>query len=104
MDSDEQIKAVNDRLDRFEKVVTGKLDVLTDAMIKLARTEEKIVAMENDRSNTTSRINRLSEKIDQLSRDVDENSRTSKNINKVTWALIVGFIGLGFGLIKTLIA
>lgn len=103
MDQDEQIKAVNDRLDRFENVVTSKLDILTEAMIKLARTEEKIVAMDNDRAITNTRLNRLSEKLDILSNEVADNSRTTSTINKFTWALIVGFIGLIFGITNTLI-
>ena len=67
-------------------------------MISLARTEEKIMAMEVERSNVIERLNRHSEKIDSINDKVNENSRITSNIGKVTWvvsgSLIAGFMKL----------
>lgn len=101
MDQDD-LKVLAERFDRFERTMTSKLDTLTDAMIKLARTEEKMVAMENDRANMANRVNRMSEKIDKLTEQVNDNNRTTQLVNKVVWAIVLGFIGLTFTLFKTL--
>jgi len=73
--------------ERFDRLET-KIDKLSDAMISLARTEEKIIAMETDRSNLIERLNRHSEKIDDLNDEVKENTRITSNITKVTWVIV----------------
>ena len=84
---------ITDRLDRLEQ----KIDKLADAMVALARTEEKIFALEADRKNMTERVNRHSEKLDLLSDEVKENTRVTKNITKLTWLVVAG---LAAGFIK----
>lgn len=97
MTGDQQINVIpaeiiGERFDRIEK----KIDKLSDAMISLARTEEKIMAMEVERSNVIERLNRHSEKIDSISDKVNDNTRVISNITKVTWivagSLIAGFL------------
>jgi len=87
---------ITDRLDRLEQ----KIDKLADAMVALARTEEKIFALEADRKNLTERVNRHSAKIDELNDEVKENSRITANIVKITWiviaALVAAFIKMFF--------
>ena len=87
---------ISDRLDRLEQ----KIDKLADAMVALARTEEKIFALEADRKNLTERVNRHSAKIDELNDEVKENSRITANIVKITWiviaALVAAFIKMFF--------
>ena len=78
---------------RFDRV-ENKIDKLSDAMVSLARTEEKIMAMETDRSNTIERLNRHYEKIDELNDIVKENSRITANIVRITW-IIVGTLVAG---------
>lgn len=89
-------EAINERFDRIEK----KIDKLSDAMVSLARTEEKIMAMEADRANLLERVNRHSEKLDQLNDEVKENSRVTSNITKITWvvvtALLTGLVKITF--------
>lgn len=85
------LENITDRLDRLEQ----KIDKLADAMIALARTEEKIFALEADRKNMLERLNRHSEKIDQLNDEVKENSRVTANIVKLTW-IIVGALAVAF--------
>ena len=48
----------NQRLERIEE----KLDQLTDAMISLARAEEKLAAMQRNQENNHERVNKLSAK------------------------------------------
>lgn len=87
-------EAVNERFDRLEK----KIDKLSDAMVSLARTEEKLIQMEIDRANTIDRLNRHSEKIDQLNDEVKENSRITQNITRITWIVVTVIVGI---LVKT---
>ena len=84
-------EAIGERFDRIEK----KIDKLSDAMVSLARTEEKIMAMEAERANVIERLNRHSEKIDSLNDKVNDNTRVIANITKVTW-IVAGSIIAGF--------
>ncbi len=81
------------RLDRIEE----KIDKLADAMIALARAEEKLIAIEKNNHSNMERMNRFSMKLDDIEKKVDDNARTVLIINKI--ALIVG-TGLVGGLIK----
>lgn len=79
----------NSRLDRIEE----KIDKLSDAMISLARTEEKILSMEQNNRNHFERMNRFSEKLDRVEKKVDENAHTVTIINKIAFATAVAVIG-----------
>ena len=80
---------VDDRLIRIE----DKVDKLSEAMISLARTEEKLGALQQDHSTQHERLNRFSEKLDDIERTVNDNSRTVQFINKLFWVLIVAIVG-----------
>ena len=77
------------RLDNIEK----KIDKLSDAMISLARTEEKILSMEQNNRNHYERMNRFSEKLDNIERKVNENAHTVDIINKIAWVATATLIG-----------
>ena len=77
------------RLDRIEE----KIDKLADAMISLARAEEKIVSLAELQSNQTERLNRLSQKIDEIAAQTADNTRTVQLINKLFWVVIVAAAG-----------
>lgn len=79
----------NTRLDRIEE----KLDKLTDAMVSMARAEEKISSLQDDHDKMYQRMNRFSEKLDVIEKKVDENSRTVNLINKVVYAAVVAAVG-----------
>jgi len=79
----------NNRLDRIEE----KLDKLTDAMVSMARAEEKISGLQDDHDKMYQRMNRFSEKLDVIEKKVDENSRTVNLINKVVYAAVVAAVG-----------
>ena len=57
------------RLDRIEE----KLDSLTEAMVALARAEEKIAGIKEDQLMMYERVNRLSAKLDDVEKVVQAN-------------------------------
>lgn len=81
---------INNRFDRIET----KLDKLSEAMVSLARTEEKIMSMETDRSNQIQRMNRFSEKLDTIEKKCDDNARTVATINKLFWLVASAVIAI----------
>jgi len=76
------------RLDRIEE----KIDKLADAMISLARAEEKILSLQGDHENMRERLNKLSVKLDEIQKSVDDNARTVSLINKVVYAAMVAAV------------
>ena len=81
------------RLDRIEV----KIDKLAEAMISLARTEEKILSMEKENQNHYNRMNRFSQKLDIIEDKVNENAHTVSIINRISFIGVAAIIG---GLIK----
>jgi predicted nucleic acid-binding Zn-ribbon protein len=77
------------RLDRIEE----KIDKLADAMISLARAEEKILSLQGDHENMRERLNKLSVKLDEIQKSVDDNAHTVSLINKVVYAAMVAAVG-----------
>lgn len=78
-----------DRLDRIE----AKLDQLTEVMIALARQEETMRGLKTDHDKAFERMNRLSQKLDEIERKVDDNAHTVGIINKLFWVAIVAVSG-----------
>ena len=77
------------RLDRIE----AKIDKLADAMIKIARAEEKLLNMEQKYSASYDRMNKFSSKLDDLEKIVTENSATVNTINKLFWVALIAMAG-----------
>jgi tetrahydromethanopterin S-methyltransferase subunit G len=73
------------RLDRIEE----KIDKMTDAMISLARAEEKLIAIEQNNHANFERLNRFSAKLDDIEKKVDDNARTVQVINRLFWIVAV---------------
>ncbi len=78
------------RLDRIEE----KIDKLSDAMISLARAEEKLIAIEKNNHANFDRMNRFSQKLDSIEDKVHDNARTIGVITKSFW-LVVGAVAVG---------
>lgn len=78
--ADTQVK----RLDRIEE----KIDKLSDAMISLARAEEKLIAIEKNNLANFDRMNRFSLKLDVIEDKVNENAHTVNIITKLFWIAI----------------
>ena len=73
--------------------IEEKLDRLTEAMISMARAEEKINSLQKENAKTYDRLNKLSQKLDDIQYRVDENARTVTLINKLFWVVIVAAAG-----------
>lgn len=88
------------RLDRIE----NKIDSLSEAMISLARAEERLIAIETTNNQQYERVNRLSTKIDavekdtateigRISKEVHEAKMTTNAVNKLFWAIFMAVLG-----------
>jgi len=77
------------RLDRIE----GKLDQLTEAMVAMARAEERIANLQDDHNEMRERMNRFSRKLDDIEAVCNENHRTITIINKLFWVVTVAVVG-----------
>ena len=76
--ADETTKA---RLERIE----DKMDKMADALISLARFEEKMEAYNKYRDDSWQRMNKFREKLDIIEKKCDENANTVGVINKLFW-------------------
>mgnify|MGYP001303644104 CR=1 FL=1 len=76
------------RLDRIEE----KLDNLAEAVIALARAEEKIQTLTSFSKQQSEQIQNLINRIDTVETMVTQNSSTVTLINKVFWVIVVGLI------------
>ena len=76
------------RLDRIEE----KLDSMAEAIIALARAEEKIHTLTSFSKQQSEQIQNLINRIDKVENMVTQNSSTVTLINKVFWVVVVGLI------------
>jgi ABC-type transporter Mla subunit MlaD len=67
------------RLDRIEQ----KIDKLSDAMVSIARAEERIVAIEADRQDYWNRLNSHSEKLDILDARINNAHSNAQTAEKL---------------------
>jgi len=86
MDKDLESHIVGEthRLDRIE----AKIDKLSETVISLARAEEKLISLENDKKFLMERMVKNEEKIDIVEKKVDETSVTIRVINRLFWIVI----------------
>ena len=80
------------RFDRLE----DKIDKLAEALVALARVEEKMIALDRNNMNQFERMNRFSKKLDEIEKKVDDNAHTVAIINKVVYligaAIVAGLV------------
>jgi tetrahydromethanopterin S-methyltransferase subunit G len=80
------------RFDRLE----SKIDKLAEALVALARVEEKMIALDRNNMNQFERMNRFSQKLDEIEKKVDDNAHTVAIINKVVYligaAIVAGLV------------
>jgi len=79
----------DDRLVRIEQ----KVDKLSEALVAMARAEEKLIGLKEDHDRAFERLNRFSAKLDEIEKKVDDNVRTVQTINKLFWIAIVAISG-----------
>ena len=72
------------RLDRIEE----KIDRMSEAIIALARAEEKIEALTRSLSGSNIAIANLAQRIDDVEGIVQANTSTVNIINKIFWIII----------------
>jgi vacuolar-type H+-ATPase subunit E/Vma4 len=92
----QHIAVENSRLDRIEE----KIDRLAETVISLARAEEKLIALENDKKFLMTRMMKNEERIDLVEKKVDETTVTVAVINRLFWIAIsvtsAAFVGQYF--------
>jgi len=76
------------RLDRIEE----KLDQMTQAIIALARAEEKISTLAEFNKQQSEQIQSLINRIDRVEQLVNSNASTVNVINRIFWVILVGLI------------
>ena len=81
------------RLGRIE----AKIDKLAEAIISLARAEEKIMQLEEDKKFLMGKMVRLEERMEKTERVLDENSMTISAINRIFWIALSGTIATLIG-------
>lgn len=87
----EQNRIQDERLARIE----GKIDKLSDAMINLARAEEKLINIEKNNQQALLRMNKHSERMDELESIINEQAKTVKlmqYILSIASTLLVGAV------------
>ena len=72
------------RLDRIE----GKIDKLAETIVSLARAEEKLLGLEQDKNFIMERMRKNEERVDAVEKTVDEVSVTVKVINRIFWIVV----------------
>jgi len=82
-------KEQNDRLDRIE----SKLDTLSEAIVSLARAEEKITTLAKYSEAQASQILKVVERLESLEQKVSSNEIVVNVINKLFWIVLTGIIG-----------
>ena len=80
----------NSRLDRIE----AKIDKLADAVVSIARAEERMDALEDTNKRLDGEIRSVTEKVYKLTKDVDDNTRTSQWVTRIGYAIIASFVAL----------
>lgn len=78
----------SDRLDRIEE----KIDKMSEAIIALARAEEKIITLTSFSKQQSEQIQGVINRIDRVETLVNSNASTVNVINRIFWVIIVGLI------------
>ena len=78
----------SDRLDRIEE----KIDKMSEAIIALARAEEKIITLTSFSKQQSEQIQGVINRIDRVETLVNSNASTVNVINKIFWVILVGLI------------
>ena len=73
-----------ERMDRIEK----KLDELTNAVVSIARAEEKIVVLIEDTAEIKAAVNSHTNRIHELELDVSKNKSSLKSLFNFFWTAV----------------
>lgn len=86
---------VDGRLDRIEQ----KIDKLSEAIISIARAEEKLVALENDKKFLMERLIEIDQRVVTVEKKTDDNSSAISIIQKITWIAVSTAVASAVGAI-----
>jgi prefoldin subunit 5 len=75
---------VDQRLDRIE----AKIDKLAEAIVSIARAEEKLVSLENDKKFLMERMIKMEERVNVVEKKTDDNTSAISIIQRITWIAI----------------
>lgn len=85
MSSSRKVEAIVDqRLDRIE----SKIDKLSEAIVMIARAEEKLVQLENDKKFLMQRMLKVEERVTETEKKTEENSSAISIIQRITWIAV----------------
>jgi predicted nucleic acid-binding Zn-ribbon protein len=84
----------NNRLDRIEE----KIDKLADAVVSLARAEEKLVALEKEHSILMQQIIKLNDRIEITEKNLIELAGSISFASKIFWFVLSAMISSGIGI------
>tara|TARA_B100000497_G_C7415868_1_gene261613 strand:+ start:58 stop:342 length:285 start_codon:yes stop_codon:yes gene_type:complete len=84
-----------DRLDRIEE----KIDKLSEAIIALARAEEKIITLTLFSKQNSEQIQSVINRVDRIEELVRANSNTVNFINKIFWIIMASTATLITGML-----
>jgi hypothetical protein len=76
------------RLDRIEE----KIDKVADLLIAFARTEEKVIGLEEDKRIVLRSIDEIEDRIVALEKCVGLNTRTVDSVHKLVWVIMTSVI------------
>ena len=73
--------------------IKQKVDKLAEAIVTLARVEEKVIGLKEDHDKSFERMNRFSLRLDEIEKKVDDNHRTVNIINRLVFAAVIAGVG-----------
>jgi low affinity Fe/Cu permease len=76
------------RLDRIEE----KIDRLSDIIVTLARAEERLIGLEEDKRDVYKSIDDIESRLGKLEQSVVLNSKTVDSLHKLIWVLLSGVL------------
>lgn len=81
------------RLDRIEQ----KIDKLSEAIISIARAEEKLVSLENDKKFLMDKMISVEERVASVEKKTDDNASTISIIHKISWIMVSTAVATAIG-------
>lgn len=72
------------RLDRIE----AKIDKLSEAIVMIARAEEKLIQLENDKKFLMQRMLKVEERSTEIEKKTEEHSSAILIIQRITWIVV----------------
>ena len=92
--SSKKVEAIVDqRLDRIE----AKIDKLSEAIVMIARAEEKLIQLENDKKFLMERMLNVEERVTVTEKKTEEHSSAISIIQRITWIAVSTAVAAAVG-------